>query len=162
GINDAGQIVGVYFDTSNNEHSFLYSAGTFTTLAEPSGTTIAFGINDAGQIVGEYEDVTGNAHGFLYSGGTFTNFDFPSATETLAWGINDASQVTGGYFVAGSIHGFLATLGPNAPPPGGTTADMILRASRAVSQYEIYDIGSNSILAAYSLGQIGNDWTFVG
>src|SRR5205807_3149623 len=58
--------------------------------------------------------------------------------------------------------GFLATLGPNAPPPGGTTADMILRASRAVSQYEIYDIGSNSILAAYSLGQIGNDWTFVG
>src|SRR5207249_1716918 len=54
------------------------------------------------------------------------------------------------------------TLGPNAPPPGGTTADMILRASRAVSQYEIYDIGSNSILAAYSLGQIGNDWTFVG
>src|SRR6266436_3592701 len=73
-------------------------------------------------------------------------------------GINDAGQIAG----EGGSHGFLATLGPNPPPPGGTTADMILRASRAVSQYEIYDIGSNSILAAYSLGQIGNDWTFVG
>src|SRR5262249_60922124 len=59
-------------------------------------------------------------------------------------------------------HAFLPPFGPNPPPPGGPTADMILRASRAVSQYEIYDIGGNSILAAYSLGQVGNDWTFVG
>jgi ELWxxDGT repeat protein len=54
----------------------------------------------------------------------------------------------------------------NAPPPGGTTADMILRgasASPAVAgQYEIYDIGSNSLLAAYYLGQVGTDWQFVG
>jgi hypothetical protein len=39
---------------------------------------------------------------------------------------------------------------------------MILRASRAVSQYEIYDIGNNAILAGYDLGQIGNDWQYVG
>jgi uncharacterized repeat protein (TIGR01451 family) len=45
-------------------------------------------------------------------------------------------------------------------PPPGTTADMILRASNTSStagQYEIYDIGSNAILAAYSLGQFGTD-----
>ena len=28
-------------------------------------------------------------------------------------------------------------------------------------QYEIYDIGSNTILAGYSLGQVGTDWGFV-
>jgi hypothetical protein len=28
-------------------------------------------------------------------------------------------------------------------------------------QYEIYDIGNNSILAAYLLGQVGTDWAFV-
>jgi hypothetical protein len=28
--------------------------------------------------------------------------------------------------------------------------------------YEIYDIGNNAILAAYSLGQVGTDWQFVG
>jgi hypothetical protein len=55
---------------------------------------------------------------------------------------------------------------PNPSPPAGTTADMILRGSNTSSaavagQYEIYDIGNNSILAAYSLGQVGTDWAFV-
>src|SRR6516162_8220104 len=58
------------------------SGGNFATLAEPSGTTIAFGINDAGQIVGEFEDANGHGHGFLYSGGAFTNFDSASATTS--------------------------------------------------------------------------------
>ena len=44
----------------------------------------------------------------------------------------------------------------NPPPPAATTADMILR--RSDGSYEIYDIGSNSILAADSLGQVGSDY----
>src|SRR6516162_887082 len=84
------------------------SGGNFATLAEPSGTTIAFGINDAGQIVGEFEDANGHGHGFLYSGGAFTNFDFPSATDTFAFGINNAGQIVGQYVDAsGHGHGFL-------------------------------------------------------
>jgi hypothetical protein len=53
---------------------------------------------------------------------------------------------------------------PNPPPPAGTTADMILRGSSpaVAGQYEIYDIGNNAILAAYSLGQVGTNWQFVG
>jgi hypothetical protein len=46
------------------------------------------------------------------------------------------------------------------PPPLGTTADMILRHSTD-GLYEIYDIGNNAILAAYSLGHVGTEWTFV-
>jgi Pectinesterase len=47
-----------------------------------------------------------------------------------------------------------------APPPAGTTADMILRHG-ADGLHEIYDIGNNAILAAYQLGQVGTDWAFV-
>ncbi|HET7019491.1 MAG TPA: chitinase [Xanthobacteraceae bacterium] len=48
----------------------------------------------------------------------------------------------------------------NPPAPVGTTADMVLR--RGDGTYEIYDIGNNAILAAYSLGQVGTDWQFAG
>jgi CARDB len=51
--------------------------------------------------------------------------------------------------------------GPNPISPIPTTADLILRQS-STGRYEIYDIGNNSILAAYALGQVGLDWQFVG
>ena len=35
GINDSGQIVGDYLDSSGNQHGFLYSGGSFTTLNGP-------------------------------------------------------------------------------------------------------------------------------
>jgi hypothetical protein len=50
---------------------------------------------------------------------------------------------------------------PNPPPPAATTADMILRHG-ADGKYEIYDLGNNTILAAFPLGQVGTDWKFVG
>jgi hypothetical protein len=62
-------------------------------------------------------------------------------------------------------HGFILTITPNPPPPPGTTAVMILRAHNftfSPGQYEIYDIGNNTILAAFQLGQVGTDWRFVG
>src|SRR5262249_62417202 len=106
-------------------------------------------------------DATGS-HSFLYSGGVFTTVDDPVAnSHTFAAGINNNSQIVGALNVGTSNHGFLATLGPNPPPPAGTTADMILRHG-ADGQYEIYDIGNNAILAAYSLGQVGTTWQFAG
>jgi hypothetical protein len=85
---------------------------------------------------------------------------------TQAFSINTAGQIVGQYFNASGGHGFLLTITPNPPPPAGTTAVMILRGSNASpaveSQYEIYDIGNNAILAAYQLGQVGTDWQFSG
>jgi uncharacterized repeat protein (TIGR01451 family) len=52
-----------------------------------------------------------------------------------------------------------STLNPSPPP--GTSANMILRHGTD-SNYEIYDIGNNSVLAAYPLGQIGIERTFAG
>src|SRR5262249_50289813 len=140
GINDAGQVVGFY-----DNHGFLLSGGVSTPLDDPlatgtNGRTAAHGINNLGQIVGGYADSRGRTHGFLYSGGTYTSLDVPSAIETVAEGINDAGQIVGNYISNTGFHGFLLTITPNPPPPGGTTADMILRHG-ADGQYEIYDIG---------------------
>jgi len=68
-----------------------------------------------------------------------------------------------GFYNIGSVtQGFLEVTTPNPPPPAGTTADLILRGANAsMGRYEIYDIGNNAILADYSLGQVGTDWTFV-
>jgi probable HAF family extracellular repeat protein len=64
GINDAGQIVGL-FDDSTGGHGFLDTGGSFTQIDVPGAFgTVASGINDAGQIVGSFNDSTG-AHGFL-------------------------------------------------------------------------------------------------
>ena len=48
----------------------------------------------------------------------------------------------------------------NQPPPAATTANMLLRHTGS-GQYEIYNLGNNSILAAAWLGQVGTDWAFV-
>jgi hypothetical protein len=48
----------------------------------------------------------------------------------------------------------------NPSPPAGVSANMVLRQT-STGQYEIYNLGNNSILAAYWLGQVGTDWGFV-
>ena len=48
----------------------------------------------------------------------------------------------------------------NPSPPSGTTADMIMRDGSG--NYEIYDLGDNAILAAYSMGQVGPEWKVAG
>jgi autotransporter-associated beta strand protein/probable HAF family extracellular repeat protein len=108
GINNSGQIVGIYLNGSG----FLYSggsAGNYTRLQEPSasGDTIARGINNAGEIVGTYfnASVQGTqTHGFLYSGGNFTSIDV-EANRTFITGINDSGQIVG-YTASG--HGFVS------------------------------------------------------
>ena len=81
GINDLGQIVGDYVDSSGVQHGFLYSGGTYTTLNAPSGTngTDAYGINDLGQIVGYYKDSSSTEHGFLYTAAA------PTPRSTIRW-----------------------------------------------------------------------------
>jgi uncharacterized membrane protein len=76
GINDAGQIVGLFDATGR--HGFLKEGATFTTIDVPGAiATDAQGINDAGQIVGGFGNVTG--HGFLKEGATFITIDVPGA-----------------------------------------------------------------------------------
>jgi hypothetical protein len=54
-INNNGQIVGVFFDTTSRGFIYSISSASFTNvLNEPGGQngTEGFGINDAGEVVG--------------------------------------------------------------------------------------------------------------
>ncbi len=57
-MNNRGQIVGAYMDSSNLTHGFVYtiSSGQYTSIDDPEGvgTTVVNGINDAGDLVGFY------------------------------------------------------------------------------------------------------------
>jgi hypothetical protein len=80
-------------------------------------------------------------------------------TRTVTWTVNDGGFPSSPQSTTITIS--LPNSGPNPSPPPGTTGDMILRHG-ADGLYEIYDIGSNSILAAYRLGQVGTDYKYVG
>lgn len=49
----------------------------------------------------------------------------------------------------------------NPPPPAGTTADMIM-SQASTGNYEIYDLGNNTVLAGYSLNNAASPWQVIG
>jgi hypothetical protein len=87
----------------------------------------------------------------------------PFANDPFNENVGTLAQLTNADILVTEALGF-KTVPPappgNPPPPPGTTADMVLRRG-ADGKYEIYDIGGNSLLAAYQLGQVGTDWRFV-
>ena len=90
GINSSGQIVG-----TGGNGGFLYSGGSFATIAVPGNTiTVPYGINNSGQIVGSFFDSFGE-HGFLYRDGVFTTIDYPGTAATMVQGINNSGQIVG-------------------------------------------------------------------
>jgi hypothetical protein len=126
GINDSGQVIGMYYDELGNATSFYRSAdGNFTPVLFP-GTefTQANAINDLGQIAGCYFDPLNSnygLHGFIKTGDTYTTVDVP--VDTFSWretrinGINDSGEIVGTYLDAvGTPHGFIGT--PTPIPPG--------------------------------------------
>src|SRR4029077_8689079 len=93
GINNAGQIVGTFFDGTT--HGFVYAGGTFTTIDVPDADVFTGfingvnGINDTGHVVGATGFFT-SSHGFLDVNGTFSPVDVPGAMATLPSNINNA------------------------------------------------------------------------
>ena len=67
GINDSGDIVGLYVDANGRNHGFVRDGfGFFTTVDFPGAVlTEIWDVNNAGQIVGRYIDGSGIHHGFM-------------------------------------------------------------------------------------------------
>ena len=112
GINDAGAITGVYYDSNNNGHGFLRSPeGKFTTFDVPGGILGAMNpiaLNREAEIVGYYVAQNGVSQAFLrHSDGTFETWSGPRACDAAsgsnacygsgAFSINDFGTVAGGY-----------------------------------------------------------------
>jgi len=114
GINSHGDIVGGYYDSDFNLHSFLLSKGKFMAIDVPGAVqTQVVKINPQGGIVGNYYDSSFNLHGFLLSKGKFTTIDVPGARLTQASGINAQGEIVGNFVETSSFHthGFLLSNG---------------------------------------------------
>ena len=124
-LNNPGIVVGTYVDADGFTSGFLFSGGTYTSIAPPPGAyTNAFGVNNSKQVVGNYRDSAGVTHGFLFSGGAYTTFDPPGSVSTEADGINDTGQIVGLYEDTNfKYHGFLYSSGvfTNINFPGAET-----------------------------------------
>lgn len=130
GMNDRGEIVGVYQDATPGEHSFLCKAGKYQTLVYPGAKeTGAQDINNSGQIIGSFPDPKGT-HGFVYleNVGVFTPaLDCPTGTVTALRGINNSGNIVGGCFDGnGNEHPFLYMAGALNPIliPGAVSASL--------------------------------------
>ena len=128
-INNRGQIVGVYSDTSPDLgdrpdsdptaptfklRGFLLDRhGRFTRLDFPgSRSSQARSINDRGQVVGEYQDTAGSYHGYVWERGRFRTIDAPGAAGTSLFDSNDCGQLLGIRLqLDGTIRGFLLDRG---------------------------------------------------
>jgi hypothetical protein len=135
-INNRGQIVGVYSDTSRDLgdrpdsdptaptyklRGFLRDQrGRFTRLDFPGArSSQASGINDRGQILFIYGDDRSPLRGAVLSKGVFTRFDAQGAQITFPFGLHDRGQIVG-YSVSDpadltTVRGFLLAEGAKGP-----------------------------------------------
>ncbi len=173
GTNDSGQVVGGWYDASNNVHSFVMSGGVYTDLGLPigpaGGGAGGVSINNAGQIVGQYGGADKRSHGFLYDGSTYTTIDNPNAPltgeGTYLRAINNSGQIVGWYDSAsGDLN---LTSGP-APGPiykafiysAGTFTPVAYPGANFTEPTDIDDAGN--VIGFYTVGAVGGRFRLSG
>jgi probable HAF family extracellular repeat protein len=111
GINNAGQVVGQFLTSGNEQHAFVHSGTALADLGTLGGpSSYARGINDAGQVVGVSDTGTDATRAFLYSGGAMRDLGTLGGVHSYAAAINNAGKVVGGASTADTFEGIL----PNA------------------------------------------------
>jgi uncharacterized membrane protein len=95
GINDAGEIAGDFFSsTDRTHHGFVLKAGEYKQLDPPGSTnTFGGGINTAGLVAFFWVDAKGYVQSSLYNGKKFTSIDVPGAASTYAQAVNTAGDI---------------------------------------------------------------------
>jgi hypothetical protein len=120
GINDGGQLTGLYFNSQVANNAYLtVPGGRFFSFAPPNATgTFPASLNNTGEVAGSYTANDGQGyHGFLLANGTVTTFDAPgsvgSSLGTDASSINATGMITGASGIAApkpfqpSVQGFI-------------------------------------------------------
>src|SRR5262249_10133060 len=66
GINQSGEMVGIWFDANRNEHSFRLVNGRFASIDVPNATrTLVDTLLDSGTVSGTYRDNYGVSRGYV-------------------------------------------------------------------------------------------------
>ena len=111
GINDSGEVVGLYLDSTSTQHGFLKKGTKYTTIDVKGDTSAdAYGINNAGDITVFAFNSSGDYDAFVYNGKTFKKVGYPKAGPlgSVAHATNNKGDVTGTYYdSAGDVHGWL-------------------------------------------------------
>jgi len=111
GINNTGETVGFWMDSGGIIHGFTDIGGSFTTVSNPSTTTVTqlLGVNGRrGWLQPDQLDDLGRLPGrwrYLYCTRPF------GSTFAQPLGLNDSGQIVGDYIDAGGqMHGFVYTI----------------------------------------------------
>jgi probable HAF family extracellular repeat protein len=116
GINDKGDVAGLYLDGSGVQHAFIKKAGGKYKSIDVTGDTsaAAWGINNAGVACVYAFNSAGAYESFLYNGKTFKKIADPKAGSvgTVCHAPNNKGDLAGTYFnSSGNAVGFLYHLG---------------------------------------------------
>jgi hypothetical protein len=119
GINDIGQVTGLYVDSGRVSHGFVRDqSGNVQLFDVPgAGTSALQGtcptkINLGGTVTGYYIDAASVAHGFVRNtDGSIVTFNAPGAGgkyghDTISAGFNSSGQIAGYYSDSSSTHAF--------------------------------------------------------
>ena len=160
GINDRGQIAGVYVDADvaplpdgsappGSNHGFIRDRrGTITTFEIPySRLHSVSDINNRGQITGYYDepDFTGGGAFLRDRDGTFIAISHPGSAYTLAHSINDRGRVVGAYLEPG------AAPNPDGTIPARTVHGFVWERGRFTS----FDVPGSIYTQAYGINDRG-------
>jgi len=123
------------------------------------GTAVTATVTDGGQSVTN-ATYTWKVAGSTVQSGSSNSYTPVGADDSKALTVDVAFTDSAGNAETGSASGGTVQE-PPAPPPSGTTAAMITNRS-STGDYEIYDLGNNSVLAAHPLTNIAAPWHVVG
>jgi len=157
GINDKGEVVGLYLDSVGATHGFSKIGKKYTSLDVKGGSnTVAWGVNNAGQITVYTTNSSGTFDSYLVTGKKFKNINNPLAkggTGTIVHTPANNGDIDGTYYnSAGSEMGWVLHKGKyyDVVDPGGVTrADGLNDKSELVGRYGTGTFGGIGFKATY-------------
>jgi len=143
GINDNGEVVGLYLDSANVTHGFSKIGSKYKSIDVKGETnSVAWGVNNKGQITVYATNSSGNFDSFLVTGTKFKNINNPNATGGLGTIVHTPANngdIDGTYYDStGAEKGWLLHKGKyfDVVDPGGTSrADGLNDKNELVGRY---------------------------